>query len=278
MSIRIVTDSTCDLPESIATAYGISVIPMLIQIGAETYQDGVEMTRRSFYECLPDCDPYPTTVIPPVDVFHQAYERLADNGATDILSIHISLSLSTVFDVAHMAAKGTRAAVTVFDSRQVSLGMGFQVEAAAREAAQGRSVEQIVQILKEQTARTHVVAVLDMFEYLQRSGRVSRAVAGLGQMLRFKPLLHIYNGEAMAEGLRTREGATNRLVQILTELRPLERFALLHSNAAERAEELRHKAKDLLPEGDIPVVDITPVIGVHTGPGMVGFACIAREA
>jgi DegV family protein with EDD domain len=142
---------------------------------------------------------------------------------------------------------------------------------------QGASLQEILASLEDQASRTHVVAMLDMFEYLQRSGRMNSALAGLGQMLRFKPLVRIHAGEAKAEGVRTRERATDRLVQILSELSPLERVALVHSNAPDRAQDLLHKARALLPSGEIPVEDITPVIGLHTGPGAVGFTCITAK-
>jgi DegV family protein with EDD domain len=166
--------------------------------------------------------------------------------------------------------------VTVFDSRSVSLGSGFLAETAAREAANGASLARILDVLQAQARRTHVVAMLDLLEYLQRSGRMSGAVAGLGQMLRFKPLLRVHDGQSTAESIRTRERATDRLVQILADIGPLERAGIVHSNAPERVDDLQLKAGPLLPPGDVPVVDITPVVGVHTGPGAVGFACVAK--
>lgn len=278
MTVRIVTDSTCDLPEAVAAAHNITVLPMLIQIGEQSFRDGVDISRRSFYECLPDCDPYPTTGAPGPEAFREVYTRLASEGATEILSIHIAASLSGVYDTARAAARAfTHVPVTVFDSRQISLGMGFQAETAAKAAASGASLEQILELLKEQTRRTHAAAVLDVFEYLQRSGRLNRAVAGLGAMLRFKPLLRVYNGEIKAEGMRTRQGATHKLVEIIEEIGPLERVALLHSHAPALVEQLQQRAQRLLPPGEIFVVDITPVIGVHTGPGAVGFVGIAAK-
>ena len=251
---------------------------MLIQIGSELYRDGIDLTRPDFYTRLVDCEPYPTTTIPSVDVFRQAYENLVDEGATEILSLHITNSLSNMLEVAHTAAAEVRKhPVTVFDSRQVSLGMGFLVESAAEAAAADRCMVEIIESLKDQITRTYVVAILDMLEYLQRSGRMSSAVAGLGRMLKFKPLIKIYDGNPTAESVRTRERATDRLVQTLSEIGPLERIALLHSNAPDRAEDLRRKAETLLPAGDLRIMDITPIIGVHTGPGAVGFACVASR-
>ena len=128
MSIRIVTDSTCDLPEEIIAEYGITVIPLYINIGDDGYLDGVDITRQEFYEGLADYDPLPTTATPGIDAFRSIYDKLAEEGATQILSIHISISLSATVDVARAAARETTSVpVTVFDSQQLSLGTGFLV-------------------------------------------------------------------------------------------------------------------------------------------------------
>jgi DegV family protein with EDD domain len=168
--------------------------------------------------------------------------------------------------------------VTVFDSRQLSLGTGFLVQTAAKAAAEGRSMDEILALLDEQISRTHVFAALDTLEYLRRSGRMSWAVAGLGSLLQVKPLLKMYDGDPTSERVRTTNGATERLIELLSELAPFERVALIHTHATDRAEALRERVLQLLPAGDIPSVDITPVIGAHIGPGAVGFACVRESA
>jgi DegV family protein with EDD domain len=276
MTIRIVTDSTCDLPEAMVVQYGITVVPLYIHFGDQSYLDGVELSRQAFYERLPDCDPSPTTAAPGPEVFRRTYERLADEGATEVLSIHISISLSAVVDVARLGAKETDAVpVAVFDSRQLSLGTGFLVLAAAKAAAEGRSMDEISPLLEEQISRTHVFAALDTLEFLRRSGRMSRVVAALGSVLRIKPLLKMHDGNPTAERVRTRDRATKRLISLLGELFPLEQAALVHTHVPDRAEDLRQRVQHLLPGGEVPSVDITPVIGAHIGPGAVGFACVA---
>jgi DegV family protein with EDD domain len=278
MSIKIVTDSTCDLPASVIARYGITVVPLYINFGAQGYLDGVELSRQEFYERLPHYDPPPTTATPSADVFRQTYERLAAEGATEVLSIHISVSLSATLDVARLGARETRAVpVTVFDSRQLSLGMGFLVQTAAQAAAEGRAMHEILALLEEQISRTHVFAALDTLEYLRRSGRMNGAVARLGNLLQVKPLLRMYDGDPTAERVRTNNGATRRLIHILSELVPLEQVALVHSHAPEKAEALRQQARHLLPEGELSSVEITPVLGANIGPGAVGFACVTAR-
>jgi len=278
LSIRVVTDSTCDLPQAVVTEYGVTVLPMYINIGSRGYLDGVELTRKEFYERLPEFDPPPTTGTPGSETFRRAYESLAAEGATEILSIHISVSLSAVVNVAKLAAADTQSVpITVFDSRQLSLGTGFLVETAARSAKEGRSMTEIVSLLEDQIARTHVCAALDTLEFLRRSGRMNRVVARLGSLLQVKPLLKMYDGDPTSERIRTRGQALGRLVDLLAERAPLERLALLHTHAPDSAEAFRQRIAHLLPRGEVPSVDITPVIGSHIGPGAVGFACVCAQ-
>jgi len=278
MSIRVVTDSTCDLPESVVAEHDITVIPAYVNIGDQSYLDGVELSRQEFYRRLPDWESLPTTAVPGPEVFGQAYERLADEGASEVLSIHISISLSAVLNSARLAAKeASRLTVTVLDSRQLSLGTGFLVESAAKSAAKGRLMDEIIGLLENQILRTHVFAALDTLEFLRRSGRMNRAMAGLGTLLEIKPILNMYDGNPTAQRVRTRKGAIERLIHLLSDLVPLERVALVHTHAPDRAEDLRRRVQHLLPEGEIPSVDITPVIGAHIGPGAVGFACVAAR-
>ena len=278
MTIRIATDSTCDLPEEIADQCGIAIVPLYVNLGTESYLDRVELTREAFYSRLPDCDPPPSTAMPGPQMFLDTYERLAEEGATEILSVYVTRSLSTVVDMARLAAREASTPVTVFDSGTLSLGTGFLAWAAAEAAAQGRSMDEIVAAMEEQGQRTHVFAALDTLEFLRRSGRMTRVMALLGSWLQMKPLLKMHDGNATAEKVRTADAATQRLLALLEERLPLERVALLHTHALERAEELRQKAGHLLPEGEILSVDVTPVLGTHLGPGAVGLACVsARE-
>ncbi|HNT55023.1 MAG TPA: DegV family protein [Anaerolineaceae bacterium] len=278
MTIRIVTDSTCDLPAEIIQKYDISVIPLYINVGTQGYLDGVDITRQEFYQKLPVFPTQPTTAVPSAQKFHSVYTALADEGATDVLSIHISTSLSAIHNVAEVAAREvTTTRVTVVDARQLSLGTGFLVELAARLAAAGHTLEQILAALNEQIKRTHVFAALDTLEYLRRSGRMNRFLANFGTMLQIKPILKMHDGKPETEKVRTRERALQRVVDILRALGPLERLAIVHTNAHERVAQLRALAADLLPTEDIWTMDITPVIGAHIGPGAVGFSVVTAQ-
>lgn len=276
MPVRVVTDSTCDLPEEVIHKYEIDVIPLHIHIAGESYLDGVDLTREEFYRRLPDCNPAPTTAVPGAEAFKQAYERMVDEGASEVLSIHVSESLSAIMQVATLAARETSSVkVTVLDSQQLSLGTGFLVETAGRMASEGASLGEILAALEDQINRTYVFAALDTMEFLRRSGRVNTIVASFGSLLQIKPLLKMHAGKPTSEKVRTSNGAFNRLIHLLLDRAPLERVALVHTHAHEQAKKLLSKVSHVLPEGSIPSMDITPVIGAHIGPGAIGFACVS---
>ena len=167
-------------------------------------------------------------------MFRRAYERLAAEGADQILSIHISQKLSLTIESARQAAADTKAAeVIAFDSRQLSLGTGFEVLAAAQAAEQGRTLPEILDLLDGQIRRTHVCAALDTLEYMRRGGRMNGAITALGNLLQVKPILKMYDGEPTAERVRTRGRALRRLRELIAQHVPYERVAVLHTGAAE---------------------------------------------
>lgn len=279
MTIKIVTDSTNDLPREIIKRHGISVIPMYINFGERGFQDGVDITRQEFYDRLPASDPFPTTAVPSIEQFTSVYSQLMKDGATAILSIHISSSLSAVMEVARKAAEQFNdIPVTAYDSDQLSLGTGFQVLKAAQAADQGMSINEILELLKAQSSRTHVFAALDTLEFLKRSGRMNAVMVGLGSLLQIKPILTMHAGTPGAERVRTKDRAIKRLLEMVAELGTLENLALVHTNARKEADMLWQQTKHLLPEMESPLsVNVTPVLGAHLGPGAVGFTCVSQK-
>jgi DegV family protein with EDD domain len=276
MPVRIVTDSTCDLPAETIAQYGIRVVPLYINVGKEGFLDGIDITREEFYIKLPTFPEHPTTAVPSPQKFHAIYNALADEGATEVLSIHISSTLSAVLDVARSAAQETTSVpVTVIDSQQLSLGTGFLVETAAQLAAAGKSIIEIRETLNAQIERTHVFAVIDTLEFLKRSGRMNGFISNIGTLIQIKPILTMHKGKPETERVRTRERATKRLFEMLDKLGEIERIAIVHTNAPLRVAELKNQLATLLPNKNIQMSDITPVIGAHLGPGAFGFAIIS---
>jgi DegV family protein with EDD domain len=277
MPVKVVTDSTCDLPEALIRQYGITVAPMYINVGVTSYRDGLDLSREAFYQQLPTFPTHPSTATPSPAQFRQIYTDLAAQGASEILSLHISVKLSSVLNAARLGAEEIRSAyVAVVDSRQLSLGTGFVVLAAAQAAAAGEPLAKIVALIDDLIPRVRVFAALDTLEFLRRSGRMSGAMARLGNLLQVKPVLQMVDGQPKAERVRTRERADALMLQWLEKLAPLEQVALVHTHTADRAEALRQKAQHLLPPGNTLSVDITPVFGVHLGPGAAGFACVTQ--
>ena len=277
MTIRIVTDSTCDLPLDIVKEHAITVVPLYINIGSKSYLDGVDITRQEFYSALPDYDPFPRTAVPGPGMFSEVYNELVGEGATHILSIHISPSLSAVENSARLGAELIKGAqVTVIDSGQLSLGLGFIVQSAAQAAADGRSVSEVISLVNELRTRAYVFAVLNTTEFLRRSGRVSGLANSLGTMLQIKPILKMHNGKSELEKIRTSRMANKRLIELVQEVSPIERLALVHTNNQEGARALWQQTRHLFPDMPDPMdANVTPVIGAHIGPGAVGFACVA---
>jgi DegV family protein with EDD domain len=279
--IRIVTDSACDLPDGIAEELGISIVPLYIHICGRSFKDLFEITRDEFYQQLPSCEQIPTTSAPSPEAFAMEYQRLLSSGASEIISIHISKSLSRTIDSAHEAKLShPDFPVTVIDSDQLSLGAGYIVMAAARAALDGKSRDEILTLISNLSKRTYVFAALDTLHYLSKSGRMHVALARLGTILHIKPIVKMNRGKPDAERVRTNEGAMRRLIRLVEDLGPLEKLALVHTYAYERIEELYQKSRYLFPNNDLlpDRVGVTPVLGSHLGPGVVGFAAIKKES
>jgi DegV family protein with EDD domain len=280
MTLKIVTDSACDVPEDLAQELGITVVPVYINIGEESFREGVEINREEFYRNLPTYPVYPTTAAPAVGSFTAVYDELAAAGATEILSIHLAANLSATYNAARLGAEGaTGARVTVFDSQQITMGAGLLVLTAAELAAAGKTVAEIVAHLQPRVTRTRVFGMIDTLDSLRRSGRVNWAQFGLGTLLQIKPVMMIQQGEvSVVARIRTRKKALSHTIELVQQYGPFERLAFIHVNAPDAVEELRQMTGNLFDTAHPPItMGITPAIGTHLGLGAVGFACIAAQ-
>ncbi len=277
MTYAVVTDSTADLPPPLARAWGIEVMPAVIVLAGQERRDGLDLSRERFYRDLPNFHPPPTTAAPASGEFEALYRRLLEAGAQGVLSIHCAATLSGLYNAARVGAQPFGSRVVVVDSGQLSLGVGFQALAAARAAAQGAPLEEILARVAGVRQRVRVVAMLDTLEYLRRSGRVSWARAGLGALLSLKPFVEVRAGEVLSlPPVRTRRKGLARLRQKLADLGPLEALALLHTGRPEQALALAQDLPNAPPEPPL-LVPVTPVIGAHVGPNGVGFAAVVAE-
>jgi DegV family protein with EDD domain len=278
MTVRVITDSTCDLPASVVTDLGIRVVPLYIHADGQDYLDGIDMTREQFYSRLPEFKDHPRTAVPSMIKFRSMFDALADEGATEVLAIHISRTLSAVIDVSRSAAAETTSVpVTVFDSRQLSLGTGFLVQSAAELAKAGHTVKEILEHLEDQLKRTYVSAALDTLKFLRKSGRMNRVVSTIGELLDIKPILKMYEGISGIEKVRTQKKAIQRLVEMLKSHGPFEKIALLYSGSVENVNTLMAEIRDMLSDVTPWVEVLNPILGAHLGPGVYGFACVSKK-
>jgi DegV family protein with EDD domain len=277
MSVRIVTDSTCDLPVDVIEQYGITVVPIYVNLENKSYQDGVNLDREGFYQQLESSKTFPSTASPSTESFVTVFSDLAKKGADAILSIHLASTISGVYNVAMLASQSVKQGlVRTIDAGQISLGTGFIVAAAAKMAKAGKSLSEIIAAIQELANRTYTFAIVDNLKYLQHSGRVSQFKALLGSLLQVKPLLRFYQGIPTVKILRTSKSAVEQLLASVKSLGKLEALNVLHINALDKALALQETALNQFPElANSKIIDVSPAIGTHIGPGTVGFAAVA---
>jgi fatty acid kinase fatty acid binding subunit len=278
IQIAIVTDSTADIPQDLVEEHDIHVVPNIIVIDGEGLEDGAGISRQDFYTRLPEMKTSPSTATASSGAYQVLYERLLQEGYGNILSIHTSGLLSGILNAASVAAQSFGERVKVIDSGYVTMGLGFQVLAAAEAARCGSGLQAILDCLIDMRQRVRVIAMLDTLEYLRRSGRVSWAKARLGNMLHLKAFVEVKYGRVLSLGeARTRRRGIEKLKEFLKNLGPLERLAILHTNAEAEAEQI---LRDLAPDLAFRplVVNITTIIGTHVGPNGLGFATVLRAA
>ncbi|HSH04412.1 MAG TPA: DegV family protein [Anaerolineae bacterium] len=278
MSIRIVVDSTADIPADFVAEHGITIVPAYVNVGEESWADDVDISRSEFYRQLPNLRPHPTTAAPPVGVFTNAYQKVIDEGATAIISIHLASVFSSIYNSARLGAQAVDSDVPIhlIDSRQLTLGGGWLSILAAEAVAAGQSVDEILAMIEATIPRIYTCAVLDDLNYLRRSGRANWAQFGLGTLLQIKPVMFVHDGElAVSERVRTRKRSLKRIEDLVASYGPLERLAIIHAHAPEDAELLRGRLQAHFPAGKPQlVVEVAPTIGVHVGPQAVGYTCI----
>ncbi|MBK9209739.1 MAG: DegV family protein [Anaerolineales bacterium] len=279
MKIGIVTDSTSDLPAYLVEEHQIQVVPTILVLEGKEYSDGIGITREEFYTRLPSFQTPPTTAAPSIGDFTAPYETLLSQGCDHIISIHSASQLTTIVNVARQAANEFPDKVTCIDSGSLSLGLGFQVLAAAEESEYG--LQSVLNAIVSTRKRLQVTAALDTMEYLKRSGRVPGAVATLGGLLSIKPMIELIDGEVKPIGaVRTTSQADERILSLLLKQGELQRLAIMHTNAELRAkkllDEMMSRVRQSVPR-DILFVNVTAVIGTHLGPNGIGFAAVKNN-
>ncbi len=274
--VRIVTDSTADIPDAMAEELGITVVPSYVLFGTESYLDGVELTREQFYEKLATSRVIPTTATPPPGAYEEAYRRLA-HETDEIVSIHLAANLSGLYSAAAVAAANVpEVQIAVVDSAQVTMGCGWMAVAAAEAARRGETLRQIVALVASMKPRTWVVAALGTLEFLYRGGRVRWATAMIGTLLQIKPLIEVSSGEVkLLEKIRTRVRSLERVMTHVQALGRLEQAIVLHTDAQDAAEDVADRLSAMVPDWQRLIAPAGVTIASHAGPGAVGVACVA---
>jgi DegV family protein with EDD domain len=255
---------------------GITVAPLNVHFGEDTYKDGVDLKTDEFFEKLVVAPQLPTTSQPSVGEFLDIYRTLTANG-DQVVSIHISEKLSGTMNSARQAkaALGEEGHVEVIDSLACSLALGLVALEAAQEAQAGSSLESVIARTNEAIAHLKLLAMLDTLEYLAKGGRVGKAQSFLGGLLQIKPLIEVKVEVLPVERVRTRRRALDRLVELAKAQGPLKRLAVLHADAPDDAEWLAQQLRPLV-DNDVVVSWIGPVIGTYTGPKAIGIGLITQ--
>ncbi len=277
MTVAVVVDSTADIPQRTREEYGISVVPLMIMFGNESFRDGVDMTSDQFYQRLTESSVHPSSSQPSPGAFAEVYEKLAQDHE-GIISIHISCKLSgSVRSAAQAKELVPNVPIHIVDSGSVSMGFGFLGIEAAKLARAGQSLEQIASRIESMVPKIRLWAVLDTLKYLERGGRIGRTRAFLGTLLNVKPMIQIKEEVLPAEQVRTHKKAIARMVELASAEGPYEYLAVLHSSAEPLAGELANQLGSIHPSDQIVVAQLTGVIGVHGGPGVLGVAGVKQS-
>ena len=274
MSIRIVTDSSCDLPDDVVDAHGVRVVPLSIRFGDEEFIDREQLSTAEFWAKCAQQDTLPETAAPAPGQFEQTYRDLAADGATGIVVVALSSKLSATMQSAELAARSVAddVPVRVVDSRSITMGLGTIVLACARLAEEGGSIEEVEALAVDRASRTRVFGALDTLENLKKGGRIGNATALLGTALAIKPIIEVIDGEVEQGGKqRTRSKALKFLVEKVADYQgQISDLAVMHADCSD----VDQFVEMLRPyhSGDIVVGEIGPVIGAHAGRGTIGVA------
>lgn len=277
--VHVVTDSTSDLPPEIVSDLGITVVPLQVIFGDQTFRDGVDLTTDEFFRRLQQSSELPTTSQPSIGDLENVYQQLAER--TDaILSIHLSSGFSGTAASARNAAKALtgRCRIEVIDSRTVSMAMGFAVIAAARAARDGAGLDACAEAARSVLRRQRLALAVDTLEYLRRGGRIGRAAAFLGGLLRLKPILTIKDGEAYPlSRVRTRPKALEEILRVCLDQGDVIEAAIMHATSPADADTLAKEVARRFPAAPVHTGRIGPAIGVHGGPGLIGLAVVLAD-
>ena len=274
MTVKVVVDSTSDIPEKLAKEWDITIVPAYVLFGGKSYRDRLDISEDEVYARLDHDSVFPTTSVPSPQDFADVYNKLADE-TDEIISIHLTSRESGVYNSA-LLGKGLinkKCHIEVIDSLSVAMSYGILAIAAAKEAKTGATLEKVTEVVRESIPRMHLIMVLDTLKYVVRGGRVGKGYGLLGSVLRIKPLLTMRDGKLMLAGVaRTRTTAIKRLYDFVEDFPQVSEIAVSYATSKEDAEALAERIKSSHPDTPLYLTRIGPVLGTHAGPGAMGVA------
>jgi DegV family protein with EDD domain len=279
MTVKIITDSVADIPSDIIAELGITVVPVLVRFGEEVYRDGIDITTDQFYEKLVNSKVMPTTSVPSLDLFARTYAQLAEE-TNEILVVMLSSKLSGLYNAAVQSADllESECRIEVVDSQSAVMAQGFVAIKAARAAQEGANLDELLKIVSQNLPRVDIRAAFDTLEYLKRGGRIGKAAALMGSMLKVNPLVKLKDGLVEPAGrARSRSKAIDMLYDFAAEYSHIEELAVEGAACSEDVDGLVKRLGALFPEERIYRSRTTPVIGTHTGPGLILVAVMGDK-
>lgn len=277
--VAIVTDSTSDIPSTLAESLQINIIPCNIHFDREVFRERVDLTNEQFYDKLRASAQLPKTSQPSVGTFLEMYRALAEHSS-GIVSLHIASKLSGTLQSAKIAANELRGTpIATIDSTSTSMALGWLAVLAARASQAGQDFDRIVALVNDAVPRLRLIALLNSLDNVVKGGRIGKGAALLGTMLSVKPLLEVKDGEVIPlEKVRTWQKAQTRLVELTKALGPLDELAVLHARAPADAEQLANRMGEFFPRERIVIAEVGAVLGTHAGAGAVGVTAVVRKA
>lgn len=278
MNIKVITDSTSDIPVELVRDLDIRVVPIYVRFGEMTYLDGVDIRVEGFYSMLESSPVHPATSQPNPEDFVRVYKEYCDS-ADGIVSIHISSKVSGTYNSAAMAQKtlNSRCPIEVIDSKFNSAGLGLVVLAAARKAKTGAGLSEVVDEAKKAVQEIGMFGMFETMKYLARSGRISKTIARASQFLNVMPLLTFHDGEIVRAGLvRTVGKGMEKIFDYVRKNIPVSELTIVHSMVPDRANQFKQRLSEYVREENISITELGAGLGVHGGPGVL-LAAIRRS-
>jgi len=277
MTVKVITDSTCDMPEGLAEELGVRTVPIYLRFGERTFRDGADISKGKFYSMLENSPVHPATSQPNPEDFINVYKEYCDN-ADGIVSIHISSKISGTFNSSNIARNTMKSPcpIETIDSGFNSAGLGLVVAAAARKAQAGAGFSEVVEEAKKAAGQVSMFGMFGTMKYLARSGRVNKTIAAASSILHVMPLLTFHDGEIVRAGLvRTVSKGVDRVYDFVKNSTPISELVIVHSKVQDQADKFKKRLSEFIREEIISIAELGAGLGVHGGPGVL-LAAVRR--